>query len=180
MMPVAFVHLPSPRRPIRPPVPRPRTNPLTRVLGLAAAWLVLLVVGLGVSQHAVVCNQPCCQGHVKLAPSCDHAGAKAAANAPCACCRHEGHGRAEQPGEGDRAIAGRGCSGCVHVSLGVDLGLPPLTAAPPSVAPAPLAAVVLERTWRETTSLAVVHPPATGPPRPDRRTALRASTVLRL
>jgi hypothetical protein len=137
-------------------------------------WLVLLVVGLGLSRRLVVCTQPCCGGHVKLAASCDMA-AGPAAPAPeteCCCCQHAAQSApapAGQPGE-ERAGARSGCSGCQHVSLGVDLGMPPVHAPLFDDLHGLVASASIVHHWLDADRLDVVHPPATGPPRCDRRT----------
>lgn len=164
----------------------PFRSTLTRSLATTAAWLVLLMVGLGLSRRLVVCNQPCCAGHVKIVASCDatraeagraEAGAKPGAG--CSCCGHRQDGR--HGGHGERPEAsGACCHGCVHVALGVDLGLPPGDGVAFDSVALPVGPVTLLPVWADATPVAVAHPPATGPPRCDRRTALLATTVLRL
>lgn len=146
----------------------------------ALTCLVLLVVGLGLSRRLVVCTQPCCGGHVKLAPSCDGTDSPAPhASAPaCHCCQHAGR---EGPRRGEERGAVRpGCAGCVHVSLGVDLGLPPLATAPDVGTTAVIALASLPPRWTEVDAVPTTHPMATGPPRCDRRTAILKTTILRL
>lgn len=165
-------------------------SPLTRSVAMAAAWLVLLLVGMGLSRRLVVCNQPCCAGHVKFVASCDASQAEAgSANADtkhgggCSCCghRHEARGGHGHDGDRERSEAsGACCHGCVHVALGVDLGLPPSAASGFDHVALPIGQAVMLPVWADATPVAVVHPPATGPPRCDRRTALLATTVLRL
>lgn len=161
-----------------------RTNKLTKCLALASWWLVLLVIGLGLSRHVIVCTQPCCGGHVKLAPSCDltTGSAPESSIATTNCCDHDRHrGSPDERRPGDERTEGRpGCSGCVNVSLGVDLGLPPANMPTIAGLPAPSLTAVVASPWADIDAFAVVHPPATGPPRCDRRTELLASTILRL
>lgn len=167
----------------------PFRSTLTRSVAMAAAWLVLLMVGLGLSRRLVVCNQPCCAGHVKVFASCDAAGAEGdhadagtKPGAGCSCCSHRHDRRHGGQGEhGDRAEAsGACCHGCVHVALGVDLGLPPGDGVAFDSVALPVGPVTQLPVWADATPVAVAHPPATGPPRCDRRTALLATTVLRL
>jgi hypothetical protein len=149
------------------------------------AWLGVAVVALGWMQSLVVCTQPCCDGHVKLVRCCERAAsavasattvAAADAEAACPCCRRAGRG---DGGERSPLRAGASCcDGCVHVALGVDLGMPP-DGLPADVAPPPRWVVVAPPFAVAATAVrAVVHPPATGPPRRDAPTALRASTLL--
>lgn len=153
-----------------------RPHQLARSVAFAATWLVLLVVGLGLSRSLVVCTQPCCAGHVKIARTCDR---EAAVEGACGCCAHDHDAKgcgSEPPG---RERVRRGCGRCVHVALGVDLGMPPSDV----VLAMPAQAVFAERVhlpWASSDAIAVVHPPATGPPRCDARTARLSTTILRL
>jgi len=168
------------------------TRPRIRTLAMALAWLAALLLGLGLPSRLVVCARPCCAGHVKLTRNCEHLPGPAlaivddgrgAGTAAPTCCGHHGHHerRAAQPSDGgDPHASSAGCEGCVHVALGVDLATPP-------PADHPLDAVAVARddgfgaaTWHANEPSTVVHPPATGPPRCDRRTRLLATTVLRL
>jgi hypothetical protein len=149
---------------------------LTKHVALAAASLVLLVLGLGLSRSLAVCTKTCCGGHVQINPSWD---GSAAAPKTCPCCRHDTRGERPAPADGRTAVR-PGCAGCDFVGLGVELGMPPGAAAP--LPPAALAYGEPEELTplRTVEPLAVAHPPATGPPRCDRRTALLATTILRL
>lgn len=190
MVHTACLQYAPPAWPIESPMMSSR-SPLTRYVAMAAAWLVLLLVGLGLSRRLVVCNQPCCAGHVKFVASCDtrqveaegfRTGAKSGTG--CCCCgghRHDTHDGHGHDGDGERrAAAGATCHGCVHVALGVDLGLPPGGAFAIDAVAMPIGQAVMLPAWADATPVDVVHPPATGPPRCDRRTALLATTVLRL
>jgi hypothetical protein len=151
-----------------------------------AAWLGVVIVALGWMQSLVVCTKPCCGGHVRLAPRCDAPASTACAAAGCtvasparACCAHDATVLARGDGSPQQA-APRRCGGCQHVALGVELGLPPEPAHPDA---APMACVAVPPTFAMPAAgdaRRVVHPPATGPPRCDERTALRASTLLLL
>jgi hypothetical protein len=168
------------------PSSRNQRTPVRAVL----AWLGVAVVALGWMQSLVVCTQPCCDGHVKLARGCEraaHAAAVAAtadeatAAAPaCACCR-----RGAERAAGDRReersplrASSSCCDGCVHVGLGVELGMPPDLAAADVALPPRFVVAVAPFAVVRTIARPVVHPPATGPPRRDAPTALRASTLL--
>ncbi len=123
---------------------------------------------------------------MKLAVRCDAEPARggqarsAAAAAPaCACCRAAATSASaaiDAPARAGQA----GCDGCVHVALGVELGMPPEGAAVAVVVPAAFAAAVPLFAVASGEAHRVQHPPATGPPRCDRRTRLRASTLLLL
>lgn len=172
------------------PVVFPRTTWLQPRAALALALVALVVLCLGLGRALVVCTKPCCGGHVKLTRACEaqstasamakSAEAKSAEDRVegCACCAAH-RDRGEREGEGERH-GGGDCGSCVHVALGVELGLPP---APIDV---PADGAVFD--WLDLPALAprlvvsriAAHPPSTGPPRCDRRTALLASTVLRI
>ncbi len=135
-----------------------------------------MVLCLGLPRALVVCTQPCCGGHVKLTTACE---ATLAADfgevASCPCC---GGCRKSDGGDAERNTSG--CRGCVHVSLGTALGMPP---APADVHadPAVFERIDLLALQQPQADVAACrHPPSTGPPRCDHRTALRATTVLRI
>jgi hypothetical protein len=158
---------------------------LTQVI----AWLALLILGLGLPRWAVVCNKPCCEGHVKLARSCGatakvagKAATKAAAEkveraavskpkSRCACCA----ARDQRPTPGTPAHLPAHCNECEHASLGVELAelsrdvWPVLTALALPVGERPAIALVATTTTRS-------HPPATGPP-PLPRTLRERATI---
>lgn len=146
---------------------------------LALAVAALVVVCLGLPQALVVCTQPCCGGHVKLTTACAllaNAPAAPGEAAGCPCC-----GRRDK--EGDRGPGERntvGCRGCAHVSLGTDLGMPPADADVHADASVFERIDLLAAVQPRSDAAGCEHPPSTGPPRCDRRTALRAITVLRI
>lgn len=152
-------------------------------------WIVLaalmLVFGLGISHrsHFVVCTGQCCR--------CDEAKPVRRDHCASCCCRvHTTGKRAQprvatssatsgrQPGPGQRRTCEPGC--CVDLVFDVELA-PALRAAAEHVAHASateIAEVRLDaptRGWPQRE-----WPHDTGPPRTDRRTALRACTVLLL
>ena len=81
-------------------------------------------------------------------------------------------------GPGERNTAG--CRGCAHVSLGTDLGMPPADAGVHADATVFERIDLLAMLQPRSDVAGCEHPPSTGPPRCDRRTALRATTVLRI
>lgn len=140
------------------PLPRPRT------LLRTAATLALLVLVLGLPRLLVLCEHEC--GHVSLT----------FAHGPGACCHEPAPAAADDGHAGPRT---RPDDGCDHTELAVDLAPAPrpATKAVPDTAPTcclPPAA---------TPSLPALRAPPrrpdpTGPPRTDRRSALRATTLL--
>jgi hypothetical protein len=155
--------------------PLPPTLP-SRLMQVIAG-VVLLMVGLGMQRWAVVCNRPCCDGHVKLARSCGAAEATASAPKPaprtCACCAE----RDEAPAPATPSQRSAGCDDCEHWSLGVELAelsecapeLPAMALWPVAIEPWPVAIAA---------TAGATQPPATGPPRPPR--ALRERTTIEL
>lgn len=142
------------------------TAPKSRVLRQVIAWAALLVLTLGLPRLFVICVGPHGDAHV------------AVLHTSGGCCAHDGAEGEGSDLDGDVVIADHG--GCVDVALGVDTAPLPkakgvdlqhqtCTFAFPPVAAADQATSSTD--WR---------PPSTGPPRVDRRTALLATTVLRL
>lgn len=118
-------------------------------------------------------------GLPRLFVLCTHHGGEATLEweHPAGSCCH--HGDAGAPhDDGDPAVLPGG--GCEHESLAIGLAPPPRNADRGEV-PAPacvgIAPVAFEPpVWPAEPP----HPPATGPPRIDRRTALRATSLLLL
>lgn len=148
----------------------PRTSP-TRILTGLACLLVLCVLGLAPRSHLVVCL-------AKL-------GGTAAATKP-SCCEHccevdapTRDDRPALPGE-DRASASCPAGCCIDLETRIELGPTPRSdatamsdaiATPPPPVPTPQCAPhPATGDW----------PHDTGPPRTDRGTALRRTTVLLL
>jgi hypothetical protein len=160
-----------------------RTHRFRRSIALVLL-LVLLVVGLGLPHLMLVCNQACCDGRVALARSCglqERASERAAASAEadeCPCCRRAREATSDLGGQ--RAVDGGGCRGCEHRALSCELGLPQAFELPdvPTTEPRYLPASALR--MARPAGLAAALPPATGPPRPDPRTRLLATTLLRI
>jgi hypothetical protein len=146
--------------------------------------LVLVLTGLGLSRSAVVCTQPCCAGHVKLVASCDAAADTAtdlaAPREPrCCCCASEDRGAGDERG-GERSD-GTGCHGCVHIQLGVELAEPPAPSTQPhTTLPGRVDRLAHGGGAAVSTNRQRPHPPATGPPPHERRTAHRAAIQLLL
>ena len=143
-------------------------------------WLALVITGLGLSRSAVVCTQPCCGGHVKLVAGCDAATELATPSEPrCSCCAGGERGSGEER-DGERSD-GAGCHGCVHIQLGVELAEPPSTAAHPhTTLPGRVDRAAAGTEAASHSSCRRPHPPATGPPPHERRTAHRAAIQLLL
>lgn len=165
---------------------RSHHHPTFRRITSLVLLVAMLVLGLGLPQLLLVCNKACCGGRVALGRSCglqerapERPAVAAAADADeCPCCR-----KAQQATTRLGTIsadAGGGCDGCEHQALGCELGLPQAFELPelPATPPCYLATLALRSVAPQ--ALAAVHPPATGPPRPDPRTSLLATTVLRI
>jgi len=132
--------------------------------------LVLLVMAAAPHVHLVVCTGTCCAVAPEHPACCG------------GCCREREAGTPppERRPDEERIRGKCGPHCCVDLLVDVDPAPVPTAAgriAPPVVACAPPAMPQAPhaRQWPERTV-----PPATGPPRVDRKTALVASTVLRL
>ena len=168
--------------------PSHRTSHLRR--GTILVLLAMLVVGLGLPRLLLVCNESCCGGRVALARSCGiqeranasiAQGTQAAENDECPCWRRaRAAERSATRRFGTLSDADRDCGGCAHHALGCELGLPNAFEAP-DVPPIALChAVAFTIPWRTSHATTALHPPGTGPPRPDPRTARLATTILRI
>jgi hypothetical protein len=97
-----------------------------------------------------------------------------------ACCEHE-----RQHAANACCAAHRGAQlssadrGCEHVDFAIELAPPP-AGQDHHDEPLPAFACTEDRAATRSWTTAVPHPPATGPPRTDRRTLLRATTLLLL
>ncbi|MBL8750024.1 MAG: hypothetical protein JNK78_12745 [Planctomycetes bacterium] len=133
----------------------------------ALAVLALLVLAFGLPRLVVLCTHSDGEASLEWA----HLGP---------CCDHE-HGAAsddQDDHDGHPAVEAR--SGCEHASLAIDTAPAPRDGANGEL-PAAHAAFVVHADFvlparRPPTRL----PPATGPPRPDPRTGLRATSQLLL
>ncbi|MFO1076161.1 MAG: hypothetical protein U1E73_00380 [Planctomycetota bacterium] len=149
------------------------TRKLLRMLLLAAGWLLLLAALCGPHTSWSVC----------LTGHCRHQAA-AAAPRPAAhgcCCGHDAPARAELRlgEEGNDASCPHGC--CVDFMIALENGPLPTMVAAPDLTP-PLVALLPAPADEPATAGANAARHAfddTGPPRPDAKTALRATTVLR-
>jgi hypothetical protein len=139
-----------------------RLSPVKSATRLAV-WVVLLVLCLGTTRSLVICTGPHCEGRIEVL----HAGGS--------CCEHA-HDQDADDSHGP-AIS-EGCGRCVDVALGIGVGPVPERLSLDEEAPC---------CWLPATSVVprspdlhavVLQPPATGPPRTDQRTGLRASTLL--
>lgn len=130
------------------------------------AWAALLVLTLGLPRLFVICVGPNGAAHVEVV------------HASGACCAHDAERSASADVDGDAIDDDHG--GCTDVALG--LGTAPL---PKAVSvdlehqPHAMAFACDVRDDRPDATVGL-RPPSTGPPCPDRRTLLLASTVLLL
>jgi hypothetical protein len=131
----------------------------------AVAAMAALVLALGLPRLLVLCTN-------------DHGTHVEFAHAPGACCEHD-HGDAPSPADGGPSLAEH--PHCEHTGFAFAV----LPAPPPDSHKAPAAMAWLGTI--EVPSFALpahaevrTRPPATGPPRPDGRCALRATTLLLL
>ncbi len=145
--------------------PRRSRSPLRALAALAA--LVLL---LGLPRVLIRCEAGGAV-HVEFA------------HAPGACCAHQhggeahGHARGDRDGGEDAAPH----APCEHAELAIDLAPAPRDGAAGAVPPPHADGVVAAaRPALRDARLVTRPPPATGPPRPDARARLRASTLLLL
>jgi hypothetical protein len=157
---------------------------MARAAAHLVLWVALVLQGLGVSRALVVCNGAHCENRVQFRHAsgscCDHAVAAAtSARAPAHGSSHAGCCHDDCGGAAGERMAPQ-CGRCVDTPLAVADEFPPHKgdrfgddAALPAAAPQ---RTVIARDEGE----AVALPPATGPPRADRRTELLATTVLRL
>jgi hypothetical protein len=156
---------------------RPALRGTTWVL-LAA---LLLVFGLGLSHrfHLVVCTGSCC-----AAARASSVPVPRETCSTCRCCEHSraktgSADREQEPGSGrHRGVCKPGC--CVDLVFDVELAPAPRAVsedAPSThgIEPVQVAGVLPTNSWPQW-----LWPHDTGPPRTDKRTELRASTVLRL
>lgn len=139
-----------------------KAHPLSQVL----AWAALLVLTLGLPRLFVICVGPHGGAHVEVV------------HASGACCAHDAERRAPADVDGDAIDDDH--RGCTDVALG--LGTAPLPKAVSVDLEQQSYAMVFgfDVTDDRPDTTAGLRPPSTGPPRPDRRTLLLASTVLLL
>ena len=167
----------------------PSLRPLLRLQVQIAIWAMLLVVALAPRRSMEVCGGECCAAATAAGQACGCCcgGDVDAEEGPAAC--HEGH--AEGLAGSDATSSGDGtnpdhnhassCGNCrVSVSLSLELGpLPQLV----QHSFAPLASLELASApeWPANASATGgTWPFDTGPPRPDPKTLLIATTNLRL
>jgi hypothetical protein len=132
------------------------------------ALVALLVLGLGLPRLFVICIHADGIGRVELV------------HAAGACCATEHHHAADaccaDHGGAGHATPSRGCE---HVHFAVELAPPP-TGQDHHDEPPPAIGWVQDCATARSWGTTVPHPPATGPPRTDQRTLLRATTLLLL
>jgi hypothetical protein len=138
--------------------------PSSRALLRVAAFAALLVCALGLPRLLVLCEHT--DGDASLA----------FAHAPGSCC----HAAAAEAGAGGHdGPALEPDHGCKHTGFVIDMMPVPR----PAAATAPVAPPACDLLTIAPPALPVLRtvprpPPATGPPRIDRRTALRGTTLL--
>lgn len=147
------------------------TRRLLRALLLALGWLLLVVALCGPHTSWSVCLTGRCRHHAEAA---------VAQATPDCCCKHAAPAQAALGlGEhGNEAACPHGC--CVDFMIGLENGPMPTPVVAPDLT-LPLVAVLppllhLPRIGTPTARFAWHD---TGPPRPDAKTALRRTTVLR-
>ncbi|HZN37445.1 MAG TPA: hypothetical protein VFD82_01505 [Planctomycetota bacterium] len=131
------------------------------------ALVALLVLGLGLPRLLVICIHADGIGRVEFVH---------AAGACCAQEQHHGGACCADDGSAELAAPGRGCE---HVDFAIELAPPP-AGQDHHDEPPPVFGWIQERATARTSGTTVPHPPATGPPRTDQRTLLRATTLLLL
>ena len=162
-------------------VSRPGSQ-VSRQVRRISIWAVLLVICLGLPRFLVICTGPHCHGSVEFV------------HASGSCCRdqHEvevgrhshdhdhDHDHGDEGDSGERESAEPRRCGCTDVAFSIAEGpLPERITFEFHDSPA----VDVVDSWLAGTpraQLATVLPPATGPPRTDRRTELLATTLLLL
>lgn len=142
----------------------------------------MLVLLLGLPRFLVLCTNDAHGSHVEFA------------HVSGACCEHDhdhgvggggddgggDDGGHDGDGRGEREPASAPNPLCEHVEWLIDAAPTPRTAADDAPPPAWLGAAPVPRFVRASETRAVVLPPATGPPRRDRRLLLRETTLLLL
>lgn len=139
---------------------QPRTNATLSTL----AVLALLVLAFGLPRLVVLCT------HSDGAASLEWVH-------PGSCCDHE-HGGTLDDHDGDPAVEPHG--GCEHRSLAIDTAPAPRPDASDELPAARTGFVVPADFVLPSHRSPARLPPATGPPRPDPRTGLRATSQLLL
>jgi hypothetical protein len=139
-------------------------------LTLAAFVTALAVLCLGLPRMLVVCTGPHCDARVQFA------------HAQGGCCDHdhEDAASADPDGDGPEGPCCEDHGHCVDQALGIGVGpLPERVGVDREPPPRAQVATTAPPPGPEVEGT-VMRPPTTGPPRPDPRTALLASTVLLL
>lgn len=151
---------------------RPRPTALLRAVLVA---LMLALAG-GLPRFVVLCSPGVGAAHVTVTACshCAHDHGDAHAAAPTAE-RHEAHGGDGGPGHCFRDDHGT----CEHTLLAGPLGPVPDAALPLPPSPAAAGAPAAPTAPLLAQRCVQPQPPATGPPRPDGRTALRVLDVRR-
>lgn len=145
----------------------------------------VLVLGLALPRALVWCHHGDHGLRLEFAHApgtcCDH-GASHGLAAPRCDCGAQHHDDHDDEGDGDRGSGAlRDGSACDHAAVHVELLPTPPTRAPALPQPGVLSVSLPPPEFVIAAPLAAAAtPPATGPPRPDPRVALRATTLLLL
>lgn len=132
------------------------------------ALVALLVVGLGLPRLLVICIHADGIGRVEFVHAAGACCAEEPQQAASTCCADHGsvpHASAD--------------GGCEHLDFAIELAPPP-DGHGHRDEPPPVFAWTEDDATTRSRGTTVPHPPATGPPRQDRRTLLRATTLLLL
>ena len=132
------------------------------------ALVALLVLGLGLPRLLVFCIHADGIGRVEFAHAAGACCAEEPQHPVNACCADDRGAQLATPGRG-----------CEHVDFAIELAPPP-SGQDHRDEPPPVIGWIQERATTRTWGTSVPHPPATGPPREDRRTLLRATTLMLL
>ena len=132
------------------------------------ALVALLVLGLGLPRLFVICIHADGVGRVELMHAAGACCAEEPQHAVSGCCADHAGDKVAPPSRG-----------CEHVHFAVELAPPP-SGQDHHDEPPPVFGWTEECATTRSWGTPVPHPPATGPPRTDQRTLLRATTLLLL
>jgi hypothetical protein len=155
------------------------TNPL-RTTTRALVWAVLCVLCLGLHRTFVVCNGPHCDARVEIAHGRGGCDGHDEAHGGEALAHESAAGARDRDAGGERCEPDPHHCACSDRALALDEGPLPKSVQIHLGSDAPAATTGAEGAFPPPPDVPDRKPPSTEPPRPDARTALRASTVLLL